>query len=259
MTNIFPKFKINAITYLLFLTFVLTGHIKNIILIFLIVIVHELGHIFFLKLFKYEIESVEIFPFGGFTKSYKYINTPIKQDMFIYIGGVLFQFFLLVIFYFLEQNFFISNQTYNLFKTYNLSILVFNLLPIRPLDGGELFKLILESFCSYYKAQKIINFMSIVFLGIFLLINIKFNLNNYVIISFLLVKIYNLIKEEKVYLNKFFLERFMYVFPYHKIKNETKENLYLLKKDTYHYFYAQKRYISEKELLGRKFDINSHF
>ena len=74
MKNIFPKIKINSATYILFLSFLLTGFIKNILLIFLIVIIHEIGHVFFLKYFHYKIEKVEIFPFGGLTTTNKYIN-----------------------------------------------------------------------------------------------------------------------------------------------------------------------------------------
>ena len=259
MKDTCPKFKVNHVTYLLFFTFFLTGHFKNIILIFLIVIIHELGHVFFLNYFKYKIESIEIFPFGGLTKSYKMLNTPIKHDLIIYFGGILFQFILFLIFHILYYKMFITLNTYNLFIKYNLSILIFNVLPIRPLDGGEIIKLFLEKCYSFKNAQKISNVISFCFLLIFFFINLKFNLNNYVIISFLLFKIYNLIKNERFYLNKFLLERFMYVFPYYKIRNEKVKNVSLLKKETFHYFPDGKKILSEKELLRRKFDINNHF
>ena len=97
MKTIFPKFKINSLTYLIFLSFLLTGFIKNILLIFLIVVVHELGHFFFLKYFSYEIEKIEIYPFGGVTTTNKYINSPINHDLIIYMGGVFFQLLLFFI------------------------------------------------------------------------------------------------------------------------------------------------------------------
>ena len=65
MKNIKAKFKINSFTYLLILSALWTGLIKNISLILLIVIIHELGHVFFLRHYEYNIEEIEIFPFGG--------------------------------------------------------------------------------------------------------------------------------------------------------------------------------------------------
>lgn len=259
MKDIFQKLKINHVTYLLFFTFLITGHIKNILLIFTIVVVHEIGHVFFLKFFKYPIESIEILPFGGITKTNKLINTPINYDLIIYFGGILFQCLLLIIFYIFFENEIILDGTFKMFLDYNFSILVFNILPIRPLDGGEILRLFLEKKCSFFKAQKISNWLSVLFLIVFLFINFKFSLNNYVIISFLMVKIYDLIKKEGYYKNKFMLERLMYTFPYKKINNERVKNISLLKKDTYHYFRDGEKYVSEKELLKRKFDIRSYF
>lgn len=255
----FPKIKINHVTYLLFFTYLITGHFKNILLIFLIILVHEFGHIFFLRHYKYPIESIEILPFGGITKTNKLINTPINHDLIIYFGGVLFQFFLLIIFFFLLKFGVIHEDTYLMFKMYNTSILIFNILPIRPLDGGEILRLILEKRYSFYKAQKIANILSVMFLVLFFAINIKFNLNNYVIISFLLVKVYELIKKENFYKNKFMLERFLYTLPYKRINNEKYKNIQVLKKDTYHFFKDGEKYVSERELLRRKFDKNKYF
>lgn len=259
MRNIFPKFKINATTYFLFFAYVLTGHFKHILLILLIILFHELGHVCFLKLFSYEIDCVEIFPFGGITKSTKFLNTPIKHDFLIYFGGVFFQVLLYGFFFFFDSCFGMHEDTSILFLKYNTSILTFNLLPIRPLDGGELLKLVFEKHFSYVKAQKLSNRLSLLFLLFFFLFNITFNLNNYVVITYLFVKIVEYIKKEAFYRNKFFLERLLYSFSYRQIHNESKQNLALLQKDTFHYFKEKNRYVSEKEMLQRKFDIHSYF
>lgn len=259
MKIILTKFKINNLTYLIFLSFLLTGFIKNILLILLIIIVHELGHIMFLKMLHYEIENVEIFPFGGVTKTSKYLNSSINKDIIIYLGGFLLQIFLFLIIFNIYNNHLISNNTYNLFNTYNKSILLFNLLPIRPLDGGELLLLILEKYKSFYKSLTIMNYISIISLIIFTLINIKLNLNNYIIISFLLFKIIYNIKNKIIIQNKFLLERYLHNFPYKKIEHNNLKNVNFLKKETLHFFKNNDKYIHEKELLKEKFDINTHF
>jgi stage IV sporulation protein FB len=259
MKTILTKFKINTTTYLLLLIYLITGHIKNILLIFIIIIFHELGHIFFIKVNHYKVESVEIFPFGGITKTSKLINTSINKDILIYSGGIIFQIVLFFIFKFLYLINFITSYTNKMFIYYNLAIMLFNLLPIRPLDGGEILRLILERILPFFISQYITIYLSLFFLFIFLLVNIKFNLNNYIVISFIFIKILELVKMHKIIYNKFLLERYMYNFPYNKIRNEKNVNLSLLRKENFHYFKDGNKYLSEKKILQRKFDINNYF
>lgn len=48
-----------------------TGFFKEIILIYLIIILHEFGHIFFIKIFKKRIEYIRITIFGLYVKTEK--------------------------------------------------------------------------------------------------------------------------------------------------------------------------------------------
>ncbi len=249
MKNIKAKFKINSFTYLLILTSLMTGFIKNIALILLIIIVHECGHIFFIRKYEYSIESVEIFPFGGITKVNKPINTPIKQEMWIALGGVLFQILLFFVFKLLVNVGFIRETTYILFQTYNKSIFFFNLLPMIPLDGSILFHSILEYFFSYHKAYHAYLVISVMAFLFFFLSQIKNSFNNYMILTFLIFRIYEAYKKRKYYENKFYLERFLHEYPYIKIESHSYPDLHKLKKDTLHFFWKKDRYLHEKEFL----------
>lgn len=259
MKNIWAKFKINPLCYLIILSFLLTGFIKNILLIFLIIIVHELGHIFFLKRFHYEITKVELFPFGGITTTEKLINSPINKDILIYFGGIFFQILLFVFFSFWYQKGGILENTYYLFLYYNKSILFFNLIPIQPLDGGEILLLFFQKFLPYEKTLRLSNQMSIFFLLLFILYNIKSNLNQIIIISFLLYKIIDFVRKREFLKNKFLLERFLYNIPYQKIEHNDVLNPNLLKKETLHFFKKEEKYIHEKELLKQRFDNRIYF
>jgi len=256
MKTIFPKWKINEISYLVFLSFLLTGYIKNILLIFTIICVHELGHLTFLRLFHYEIEKIEIYPFGGLTTTKnKYINSPINKDIFIYFGGILFQSILYLLFFCFLHLGKINQNTFHLFTMYNKSIFFFNLLPIRPLDGGEIVSLFLEKFFPYEKAYTIMNRISLFSLSCFILYTINSNLNNYIIITFLLCKTISFFKKKKWYIHKFLLERYMHSFPYKKIEHNERQKMTLLKKETLHFFKNGNKYLHEQEILRRKFDI----
>ena len=54
---------------------------------------------------------------------------------------------------------------------------------------------------------------------------------------------------------RFQLERYLNDLPYQKIRNEKQLDLSLLKKDTYHYFKKDNTYVSEKQILKKKFSL----
>ncbi len=253
MRNIFPKFKINIATYVLILSFFLTGLIKNIIIIYFIILFHEMGHIMVARLLKYEVLKVEIYPSGGLTTLNKPINTKISHDIFIASAGILFQVFLFLLVFLVYQKGFLTNDSYNIFITYNKTILLFNILPIIPLDGYHLMRAFMEKFFSYTTSFYISIIISIIAIILFINYDQVFSLNNYLIISFLIFKIYQEVKEFKFKRIKFLLERFLNNISFNKIKYNKKINLNLLKKDTYHYFKDNKNIISEKKVLNRLF------
>lgn len=248
------KFKINSATYFLILSFLITGLIKNIILIYLIVIFHELGHIFIIKRLKYKIIKVEIYPMGGITSIDKKINTKITHEILISIFGIIFQIILWLLIYILFQNNFIRESTYILFKNYNKTIMLFNLLPIIPLDGYIFLRSILEIIFPYKKTYYLSLILSIISIILFITYNEVFSLNNYLVISFLIYKIITSIKDFKYIYMRFLTERYLYELPYEKLKYENKTDINLLKKDTYHYFKTQDKVYSEKKILNKIFN-----
>lgn len=256
MINILNKFHINNYTYIFLLVCFLSGFIKNILVIFFICILHELGHVFFIKLFKYNIIKVEIFPFGGFTTIDKLINSTIYKDLMISLGGIIIQLILFLILYIFKNN--ISYNLYNLLVYYNFLILIFNLLPIVPLDGSKIFNLILDKFFSFKTSFYLNTFISIGFLITFIFINYFYNYDNYFIIAFLVFQLVIHIKEFNFLYNKFLLERYLYNLDYKKIKYNTKE-ISDLRKEVYHYFNDKKNVVSEKKKLSDLFDKSSNF
>lgn len=94
-----------------------------------------------------------------------------------------------------EFLFLIAGITVNLFfviidvcKEINLSLLILNLLPIYPLDGGRLFKLLLNKVLALNISDTIFRFVSAFFMIAVILISIYFqNLN------LLLISIYSIV------------------------------------------------------------------
>ena len=83
--------KIDISVYLLVLIGILSGYIKDLVIVYFIVLMHEIGHVIFFMLFKVDILSIVIYPFGGMCYVNKKINNRILYDVIINIGGILMQ------------------------------------------------------------------------------------------------------------------------------------------------------------------------
>lgn len=236
MKNI-KKLKINSITYLFILTSFLCGQIKNTLIIFLIVLFHELGHVFFSLLLGFKIKSIEIYPFGGITKIDKPLNTNILKELLIASGGIIFNIILLLI----------NNPLINI---YNRNILLFNLIPIIPLDGSKIIFELNCLFFSYKRSLRLTIYISLLCLIIFIIKYYSIILNNFIIISFLVFKLYEYIKNLTINYNKFILERMIYEYNYYKIDNNKIINKY--KKGTKYYYFIDNHIADEKEYLINK-------
>ena len=259
MKNILQKIKINNLTYFLLFICLLSGMFKNILLIFLIIIIHEFGHIYFIKKYNYDIKSVELYPFGGITKIEKDLNAPIAHDLIITLGAFLFQIILFLIFYFAFNFDLISYSTYTLFNTYNKSIIIFNLLPIIPLDGHILLKCILEKIFTYKTSAIISIVFSIIGIICYLTYNYIYSINNYLIVTLLIYKTAIYIKNYDYLYNRFLLERYLNNYPYKKSKHENKISFKNFRRETLHFFKVGDKYVHEREILKKKFDKKRHF
>ncbi len=254
MRNILNKIQISYLTYIFILICLFCGFIKNILIIFFICLFHELGHIFFIKIFKYQIIKIEILPFGGYTEIHKRINSNITKDLIISLGGILFQVILFIFLFILKDYFNII--TYNLFIKYNMFILFFNLIPIIPLDGNKLLTSFMELFLPFHHSYYLSIFFSLIFLTIFVYMNYKYNFDNYFICSFLLYKIILCVKNYKYVFKRFLLERSLYKLEYAKIDNHTKD-IKSLRKNVLHYFKKNNKYIREDHIINEYFGLKN--
>lgn len=255
MKNILNKIKINSFTYYFLITCFICGLIKNAIILFLIVIIHEIGHLIMIRLFHYKIENVSIYPFGGITTINKLINSNLNKDLIISLNGVIFQ---NIVIFLITTVFSLNENTVEIINYYNKSITIFNILPIIPLDGSKILENILNRLFSYkfsYYLTVVLSFLSI---AIFFEYNKIYSLNNYLIISVLIFYSIKYLKDLKYTFNKFLLERIMYTLPFKKINNNTKK-LNDLKINNKHYFKIHDKYISEEEKIRKKFDKSTYF
>ncbi len=213
-----------------------------------IVFVHELGHITMALIFNWNIKKINIYPFGGYTIFDENINKPILEEFLVFMGGILFQ----IIFYIIFSLFVDSNTYINiLFNSYNFTILIFNMLPIIPLDGSKILNILINFIFPFKKSHLIIIYISYILI---LLIILLYKDINMLIISILLL--FLLIKEHKnhIYLyNSFLLGRYFNKIRYKKNNIIIGDKIEKIKKYFNNIFVKDNKYIDEKEIIKKRY------
>ena len=108
-------FRINLLTYLFLILSMLSGYFREIFIVFIILIVHELGHFFLMKFMDIKVNSITIYPYGGMIKSNMLINTNSLKVIIISLGGVLIQILLWCIVFVIYKFSLISSFYYDIF------------------------------------------------------------------------------------------------------------------------------------------------
>lgn len=225
--------KIHPFYFLIAFISIFTGQFKSFVILNIIFFIHELGHIIGSILFKWKIDKIIVLPFGCLTVFKENLNKPLIEELIIVLLGPIFQLF-----------------TLKLSFEYNLTILIFNLLPIFPLDGSKILNIILNKIFCFKKSHLLTIFIS--FIMILLLIKLEFSLTIILIVLFLLIKIIDEYKNHDLIFNKFLLERYLYSFKFKRRKTISKiDNIY---KDYCHIIKINGKYYTEKEILEKKFD-----
>lgn len=154
------RFRIDLKIFIFLILFYLTKQIEIYGLIMLFAFIHELGHLTAGLILGMKPEKLEIMPFGisiSFKIKTKDYNQKIKRGntleikkIFVAIAGPLTNLIVILITAHLNINII---QGMAIIYT-NLLIMIFNLIPIYPLDGGRILKGILHINLGKRKAEK---------------------------------------------------------------------------------------------------------
>ena len=154
--------KINLNVFLFVLLFILTNQIELYALVMLFVLIHELGHLLCGIILDFEVENFEIMPLGfsvEFKPNVKDYNKKIMKSniltvkkLCINLAGPMANFIIIIVSYLFKL------QDIIIFS--NLIILIINMIPIYPLDGGRVLKNVLKLLLGNQKALKCTNTIS---------------------------------------------------------------------------------------------------
>lgn len=241
--RIFKKIHVDSFFYFFMLISCLSASFKNFFFFLSIIVVHELGHLGMGLILGWKVEGIYLYPYGGVTKFNEDINRKLLEELLILISGPVLQIIYFILGYFLYNS--------SLFNYYNISILVFNLLPIYPLDGGRILNIILSYFVSFrtsYYTSIIFSFLICLFFIIFSILN-KGTLN--IILMFLVVifKIKEEFRKRNYYFNKFILERYINNYNFKKMKMVS--SIKKMMRDKRHIIFDNNNYYTEKDYLKK--------
>jgi stage IV sporulation protein FB len=146
------RISIHPLFFLIYFLALIHGFLYDVLLLFVIVLIHELGHACTALSFGWRVKKIELLPFGGVAEVDEHGNRPIQEEALVIAAGPLMNIIMIgVTFVFLHFNLWNNAFAYQ-FLEYNLLILLFNLLPIWPLDGGKLIQLFLSLLSPFKKA-----------------------------------------------------------------------------------------------------------
>ena len=176
------------------------------------IVLHELGHMLAGILLKLKLKNIEINPFGlsitfqGIGKNFS-IKAP-QNRILIAVAGPIINVLIIVFAFIFELD--------NIIIYSNILLLLLNLLPIYPLDGGRILKNILQIKLDYWKSLDITNYVSniaiimITFMSSISIFYLK-NIDIFLMVLYLwiliikqnkqykyLKKIQNILKKEKI-------------------------------------------------------------
>lgn len=161
--------KINYSVYILLILSLYTRQVEYFLIFFGSIICHEAGHALVMKIFNQKINCIEINFFGGRIDSI--IDCSKIKKLFIYLAGITVNFIICLLSGYFGKY---GKFTYE----YNLIFILFNILPIYPLDG---FRII-----SLFVSNKIKLGISLIFLIALFIFGIINNALIFIIISFYL-------------------------------------------------------------------------
>lgn len=237
LKNLFHKVDIHPLTFLYFLFAWFGGYLKWYLSILGIVCFHELCHHMMAYYFHFEIEKIEILPFGAYLLISDFYVHSIIENLCVVLAGPCSHLLMFLFF-----NYTCKGVYLEYLIEMNQYIFIFNCLPIYPLDGSRLMSLILQLFMDVKKALYIqlkVSIFSLVFMAIF-----NLRMNTFIVLSYLFFQQFIFYKDI------FSILRSIYIhIPLNHNRTMKFHNQLIYRRDCHNYYWFHQKWYDEKQMI----------
>ncbi|UQZ33083.1 Zn-dependent protease [Paenibacillus sp. PK3_47] len=151
MSRVFGiELSLHPLFVIILLCSVLTGQFLELLTLFTIVLIHEMGHVCAALLAGVTVKSVQLLPFGGVAVIEDHGRLTAGREIGIALAGPLQNVLMILIAMGMQQAGIGSSAFLAYFIQANAIIALFNLLPVLPLDGGKIVQAVLSLLLPYY-------------------------------------------------------------------------------------------------------------
>ncbi|PTX59401.1 sporulation factor SpoIVFB [Melghirimyces profundicolus] len=148
MNEFFPwkeiRIRIHGLFWVVILSSVWTGQFMEVTTLFVLVFIHELGHVTAARSFGWRMRSIELLPFGGVAHSDEWGTVSSREEIAVALAGPFHNVLMVLFGYVFFRLGWWSQEWMEYFVRGNALMAGFNLLPIYPLDGGRVLQAILS-------------------------------------------------------------------------------------------------------------------
>lgn len=217
--------KIDLKIFIFFVLFYLTRQIKLYSTIMILCIIHELGHVVMGIVLGMKIEKIEIMPLGlsvSFKVNIDDYNKKIKKGSILQLkkiaiaaAGPFMNFIMLLIVLYTKIDLkLVSNE---IIAYANILIMLFNLLPIYPLDGGRILKELIHICEGSIKSKRYIRRISkLIIILITMIASIGIMYLKNIAVFFIVIYLWIVVLKE----NRIHIAENYYLYPYENIIDE---------------------------------------
>ncbi len=211
--DVLTKISVHPLFWVIIVIGIFTARFKELLLLFCIVLIHELGHAFATRHYNWRIKKIQLLPFGGVAELEEHGNKSLKEELVVVIAGPIQHIWMMAVGYMLFEAGWLHAELYYFFMWNNIIILAFNLLPIWPLDGGKVLFNVLSYRFPYLQAHEKMMKLSCVFFSVILGWQLLWNSNNimmWVLLIFLAVSLYQEWKQRRYAFMRFFIRTLLW-------------------------------------------------
>lgn len=146
------KLKLSTWFLLFMLSIAASGFLPEATIVFMVLLAHEMGHVMVARRCGLTVEEVELMPFGGVARLQELVGTDPDVEAKVAMAGPAVNLLFIALILTLNTFFPLEKRLLRALLQVNMLLVLFNLLPALPLDGGRLYRAYLTQKIGFQRA-----------------------------------------------------------------------------------------------------------